>query len=255
MYHSRHGFIWVTSGESFPDADTGNMNVHVVDNAIGAADEPAGNDIAIDVVSGGGVLDTSSTCAKIGTNTIGGSYAPLANGGAIRVRNNAEDSQFRLPGYAGGGSDTTAVAAFLSGSNGGADATATVNGNTFGGGGDFMRSSLETMSRRPPDATRWVMATCLAGSARQSGPRAPNARRWRSANGMTAWGMSSAVRAVSSSAGNRLASLETTAGRLRARMPSMARLREAIESAGRSSAPPRGARCRPNWRRVRSRRR
>ena len=51
MYHSRNGFIWVTSGESFPDADTGNMNVHIVDNAIGAADEPAGNDIAIDVIS------------------------------------------------------------------------------------------------------------------------------------------------------------------------------------------------------------
>ena len=39
---------------------------------------PPANDIAIDVVSGGSVLDTSNTCAKIGTNTIGELYAPLA---------------------------------------------------------------------------------------------------------------------------------------------------------------------------------
>ena len=231
MHHSRHGFIWVTSGESFPDADTGNMNVHIVDNAIGAADEPAGNDIAIDVISGGSVLDTSSTCAMIGTNTIGGSYATLANGGAIRVRNNSEDSQFRLPGYVGGGSDTTAVAAFLSGSNGGADATATVDGNTFGGGGDC--HSLVARNDVSPPAGRHAMGDG-DGLHAAPGDRVASAERgrWRTANGMTAWGMSSAVRAISSSAGNRLASLETTAGRLRARMPSMARMREAIESAG-----------------------
>jgi hypothetical protein len=89
---------------------------------------------AIFVQSGSVGTATTSVCADIIGNSIAGIWDPSASNTAIRVRNRFAGTQFRLPGYAGAGNDTTAVAAFLSGQNGGASASATINANIFGGG-------------------------------------------------------------------------------------------------------------------------
>ena len=94
--------------------------------------EPAvGASNAIFVQSGSISTDTASVCADIINNTITGTYS---SSGAILVRNRFPATTFRLPGYAGPGNSTSAVAAFLSGQNGGVTAVATINGNIFGGG-------------------------------------------------------------------------------------------------------------------------
>jgi large repetitive protein len=74
--------------------------------------------------------DTSSLCADIQGNTISGTYVA----GGIRVRNRFAGTTFRLPGFPGPGNSTAAVQTFLSGQNGGTTVTATISGNTFGGG-------------------------------------------------------------------------------------------------------------------------
>ncbi|HYI11937.1 MAG TPA: Ig-like domain-containing protein [Thermoanaerobaculia bacterium] len=103
-------------------------NVAIRNNSVS---QPGGSASAgIFAQSGVLLTDTSSLCADIHSNTISGTYS----GGHIRVRNRFAGTTFRLPGYAGAGNDTTAVAAFLSGQNGGAIVTATINANTFGGG-------------------------------------------------------------------------------------------------------------------------
>jgi len=86
---------------------------------------------AIQVESGAVSADTNSVCANIVGNAITGAWL-----GGLRVRILGATATFRLPGYAGLSSDTTAVAAFLSANNGGASATATrlaTNGYTGGG--------------------------------------------------------------------------------------------------------------------------
>jgi VCBS repeat-containing protein len=94
--------------------------------------EPAvGVTNAIFVQSGSLSGHTTSVCADINTNAISGTYSAQ---GAILVRNRFPTTTFRLPGYAGPGNSTAAVAAFLSGQNGGVTAVATISGNTFGGG-------------------------------------------------------------------------------------------------------------------------
>jgi hypothetical protein len=80
--------------------------------------------------SGALSTDTTSVCADIFSNSISGVFSSTQ----IRVRNRFAGTLFRLPGYAGAGNDTTAVAAFLSGQNGGATASATINTNVFSGG-------------------------------------------------------------------------------------------------------------------------
>jgi hypothetical protein len=82
------------------------------------------------VQSGAISTDTTSVCADISGNTISGTYVSTQ----IRVRNRFPGTLFRLPGFPGPGNSTAAVATFLSGQNGGATASATVNGNIFGGG-------------------------------------------------------------------------------------------------------------------------
>lgn len=62
----------------------------------------------IHVQSGSTSTDTTSVCAHIAGNTISGGWDP-----DIFVRNFAGGSTFSLPGYAGLGTDTTAVANFL----------------------------------------------------------------------------------------------------------------------------------------------
>ncbi|MEA2568913.1 MAG: hypothetical protein QOI24_914 [Acidobacteriota bacterium] len=82
------------------------------------------------VQSGAVSTDTTSVCADIVSNSILGVYGSTQ----IRVRNRFAGTTFRLPGYAGAGNDTTAVALFLTGQNGGATASATINADTFAGG-------------------------------------------------------------------------------------------------------------------------
>ncbi|HKO59437.1 MAG TPA: Ig-like domain-containing protein, partial [Thermoanaerobaculia bacterium] len=83
------------------------------------------------VQSGTGVTDTTSVCASINNNLVSGAYPT----GQIRVRNRFAGTTFRIPGYPGAGNDTTAVENYLIAQNPGVtSATATINGNTFGGG-------------------------------------------------------------------------------------------------------------------------
>ena len=113
-------------GASMSDSVSGEFAI--TDNTIS---EPGTAGNAIFVQSGTLSGHTTSVCADIKNNTISGTYA---SSGAILVRNRFPTTTFRLPGYAGPGNSTSAVAAFLSGQNGGATAFATINGNTFGGG-------------------------------------------------------------------------------------------------------------------------
>ena len=89
---------------------------------------------AIFVQSGTAAAATTSVCADIINNTILGIWDPAGTASSIQVRNRRAATLFRLPGYAGAGNDTLAVAAFLSAQNGGASAFATINANVFGGG-------------------------------------------------------------------------------------------------------------------------
>jgi hypothetical protein len=87
----------------------------------------------IHVQSGSTGTDTTSVCAHIAGNTISGGWDP-----DIFVRNFAGGSTFSLPGYAGLGTDTTAVANFLLAQNTATTATAqrrtTAPTNVFTGG-------------------------------------------------------------------------------------------------------------------------
>jgi len=110
-------------------------------NTISSPDQATGLGEAIFLQSGINAGDTTTVCATVGgagglKNTISGTWnASNPANGAIRVRNRFAGTVFVLPGYAGGGSDTAAVKAFIEGNNtmGGNIASATINGNTFGG--------------------------------------------------------------------------------------------------------------------------
>jgi hypothetical protein len=104
------------------------MNLKFSGNTVSNPNAGALNGIFVQ--SGAVSSDTTSVCADIVGNSISGAYGSTQ----IRVRNRFAGTTFRLPGYAGAGNDITAVAAFLSGQNGGATASATINANIFGGG-------------------------------------------------------------------------------------------------------------------------
>jgi hypothetical protein len=81
--------------------------------------------------------NTTSLCADIGggANTFTHSTGGVLAGGDIRVRQR-NDGSVRLPGYAGGATDTTAVGAYLNGRNNEVSAsTASVASTGFAGGG------------------------------------------------------------------------------------------------------------------------
>ena len=104
------------------------MNVAIKSNTIS---EPSAAGLnGIFAQSGALSTDTTSVCADIAGNVISGTYGSSM----IRVRNRFPATTFRLPGFAGPGNSTAAVATFLTSQNGGATATATINGNIFGGG-------------------------------------------------------------------------------------------------------------------------
>jgi hypothetical protein len=93
------------------------------------------NGNAVFVQSGSTSTATTQVCADIVSNTILGLWDTGGSLTSIRVRNRFAGTAFRLPGYAGAGNDTTAVALFLSTQNGGATASATVGGgDVFTGG-------------------------------------------------------------------------------------------------------------------------
>jgi hypothetical protein len=103
------------------------MDATVTGNTITA---PLGGLQSIQVDSGTLTTDTTSVCADLRTNVI-------VNAGSndIRVRNRQAGTAFRLPGYAGSATDTTAVQLFLISQNTIADAAAVVGSSPgFGGG-------------------------------------------------------------------------------------------------------------------------
>jgi hypothetical protein len=122
----------------------GNGHGILIDNKEGSATVNAtvtGNDIdtpgtfAINGIhvsagaTGGPPADAGVTCAAISGNTVINAGLLTAD---IRLRQRF-NTTIRLPGYAGAASDTTAVNAFVSGSNGGAEVTSIHN---VGGGGN-----------------------------------------------------------------------------------------------------------------------
>jgi len=114
-------------GASMSDSVSANLAITL--NTI--AEPAVGVTNAIFTQSGTLSGNTTSVCADINTNAISGTYSAQ---GAILVRNRFPTTTFRLPGFGGPGNSTAAVAAFLSGQNGGVTAVATINGNIFGGG-------------------------------------------------------------------------------------------------------------------------
>ena len=107
------------------------MNLTITNNVV--AEPGAAASSGINVQSGASAADTTAVCASITGNTVTGAFTPH-----IAVRNAVANSTFRLPGYAGLGTDTTAVANFIIANNNITTATATrkttVPANQFTGG-------------------------------------------------------------------------------------------------------------------------
>jgi hypothetical protein len=117
-------------------ADGGQLNLNVSGNSIG---NPGTNPSitllqGIRIDSGVDSGDTFQTCANFGANAITGS-SDAANKDFRLVVN--DNTTIRLPGYAGGATDTAAVVAFVAGKiGGGAQGTALANSpGTFTGTG------------------------------------------------------------------------------------------------------------------------
>jgi hypothetical protein len=110
---------------------SGALNLTITNNTITEAVAGATN--GINVQSGLLSADTNATCAGITGNTVSGGFSV-----DIAVRNTSSGSTFSLPGYAGLGTDTTAVANFIKANNTITTATAvrktTVPQNQFTGG-------------------------------------------------------------------------------------------------------------------------
>lgn len=107
------------------------LNATITNNLV---EEPvAGAAFGINVISGQLSADTTAVCAHIAGNTITGAYTF-----GIRVQNISAGSTFSLPGYAGLGTDTTAVANFIQSQNTVATVSATrkttAPQNQFSGG-------------------------------------------------------------------------------------------------------------------------
>jgi large repetitive protein len=112
---------------------TGAMNLTITNNTI--TEPVAGATNGINVQSGLLSADTNATCASITGNTVSGGFSV-----DIHVRNNTTSAgtTFSLPGYAGLGTDLTAVANFVKANNTITTATAarktTTPQNQFSGG-------------------------------------------------------------------------------------------------------------------------
>jgi hypothetical protein len=122
--HVAHNGILVTTGNGSSTMDaTVTGNTVDLSTSVGALQ-------GIQVDSGTISTDTTSVCADIRTNVV---LDPLSSD--IRVRNRQAGTQFRLPGYGGTATSTTAVAAFLVSQNTITDAAAVVGSSPgFAGG-------------------------------------------------------------------------------------------------------------------------
>ncbi len=116
------------------------INATITGNNIDLITTTGGNGISVQ--SGATSTDTTSVCADIGGSTVALrntiTNQPVTALDELRIRNRFAGTTFRLPGYAGGGADIAAVVAYLQGRNAvaaGGTTSATVNANTFGGGG------------------------------------------------------------------------------------------------------------------------
>ena len=118
----------MSSGKNISN-DSGSFNWVVTGNTINAtATAPLASGQAIFATSGTAVGDTSCVHATIGgagalKNTIGGTWS----GSVIRLRNRVTTTNFFVVGYGGAtvGDNSAAIAAFVSGQNGGVSTTAT----------------------------------------------------------------------------------------------------------------------------------
>jgi putative cofactor-binding repeat protein/VCBS repeat-containing protein len=120
-----HNGILVSAGNGSNAMDT-TITGNTVDLTLAGAGALSG----IQVDSGTLTADTTKVCADIRTNTV---VNPLAND--VNVRNRRAGSTFRLPGYAGGATDTAAVVNFLKAQNTILDGAASVGTSPgFAGG-------------------------------------------------------------------------------------------------------------------------
>jgi uncharacterized repeat protein (TIGR01451 family) len=134
------GGINITSG-SGNSTDGSTMRVKILNNTLKDPDNPSGAQ-AITVVNGTSAGDTTQTCAEISGNIIqdaagGGLWQDIAT---IRIRHVQNNTVFRMPGYTGGATDTTAVANFLNGQNT-LPATYTASATLGSGMGTFANTS------------------------------------------------------------------------------------------------------------------
>jgi VCBS repeat-containing protein len=113
------------------NSGSSSMPVTIRNNSI--TQPVAGALFGINVQSGSVAADTTAVCASITGNTVSGGFTT-----DIAVRNSVALSTFSLPGYAGLGTDTTAVANFIKANNTVTTVTATrkttVPANQFTGG-------------------------------------------------------------------------------------------------------------------------
>jgi len=114
-----------------PDALNATLNATITNNIVTEPAVSASN--GINVQSGSLGTDTNATCAGITGNTVSGAITTH-----VVVRNTSAGSTFSLPGYAGLGTDTTAVANFIKANNTVTTVTAlrktSIPANQFSGG-------------------------------------------------------------------------------------------------------------------------
>ena len=103
------------------------MNATVTGNTVANPGSFAINGIRVDAGATAG--DGGTLCAAISSNSVAGSGPGVDTDIRLRQRFN---TTIRLPGYAGGSSDTTAVNSFVAGNNAGSDVSSAHN---VGGGG------------------------------------------------------------------------------------------------------------------------
>ena len=113
----------------------GNLCSKVINNTVAnpSTYDFAGFKRGVYLEMGASTEDAYAACADIRDNTTAGSGDGGAGGPDIRLRRGIATCTIRLPGYAGGESDLTAVASFIAGQNFGSE-TVTASGGGYSGG-------------------------------------------------------------------------------------------------------------------------
>jgi hypothetical protein len=102
------------------------LNATVTNNTVNLSSALAAD--AVHLASGATALDTTTVCADVRGNTA----TTIAGSFGIRVRERFAGTTFLIEDYDGDPADLPEVAAFLSGNNGGATASADPTGAVFG---------------------------------------------------------------------------------------------------------------------------